>query len=104
MRRRLADLVLVFVAGLRWFGSAYVALSALVPPAALPCALLNLILGYAFLLIVTRSHRGARLFYQGSRGEEKSSPLIALVWALLLSLLILGLLWWIGRGLFHNLS
>ncbi len=59
------------------------------------CAALNLIVGMVMLLLVTNNEDARRLFYEGPRGDEISSPLIGMLWALPIVLFLVGLAWWV---------
>jgi len=60
-----------------------------------PCTSLNLMMGMILLLLVTRNEWARRMFYEGPRAGEDSSPLIGMLWALPLVLLIVGGVWWL---------
>lgn len=86
-----------------WFITTFIAAGALIPwEWAWRCAWLNLIIGLLGLLLTTRTEHGDRLFYQGPRGDEPGSLLVATLWGLPVFWLALAILWWVVRllGLF----
>lgn len=87
-----------------WFISAYLASGALLPWTwAWRCAWINVIIGLIGLLLVTRTDRGDRLFYQGPLGDEPGLLRIALLWAIPFVGLFTAIIWWTLRllGLFN---
>jgi hypothetical protein len=105
--RKLHDLTLVLVAGLLWFGSAYLATAALVDLLGIAafaswplwCGLANAILGWAIVLLLTRSEQASRLFYKGPANKEEGSLWIGLFWSIPPLLFFIGLVLWIVRRL-----
>lgn len=61
----------------------------------LVCGLVNAVLGLALLLVVTRTRRGWRLFYQGPQEQEEGSLFIAVLWVMPIILLLVGGVWWL---------
>lgn len=86
------------ILGLFWFGSAYLAIAAVLPwEWAWRCGWLNLIIGMMGLLLITQTREGDDLFYRGPREGRSGSFVIALVWALPVVGLMVAVLWWIMR-------
>ena len=61
----------------------------------LPCASLNLITGMVLLLLITRNEQARRIFYEGPRENEPGLPVIGLLWVIPVTLLLVGLIWWL---------
>ena len=81
-----------------WFFSVYLAVGAWLSWVwAYRCALVNLIIGMLALLLVTQDERRERLFYEGPKGDEDSSLLIAIMWGLPFAWWGFALVWWIIR-------
>lgn len=55
------------------------------------CGAANLVLGLLLLLLVQRSPRLSRLFYEGPRANERGSLFISLMWSLPVVLLLWAL-------------
>jgi len=97
-------LKLQLILALFWFASAYLATAALIPwEWAWRCAWLNLIVGMVSLLLITRTDRGERLFYQGPADDEPGSFIVLFLWSIPVIMLIWAILWWLMRwlGLFN---
>jgi hypothetical protein len=101
MRKVLHDAALLFAAAAMWFGSAYFTAGVFVAYLGIPafaplpfwCGLTNLILGLLWIWQLTRSPKGAHLFYQEAENGNgfPFRLLIGLIWAIPLSLLLAGL-------------
>ena len=53
------------------------------------------------LLLATRNPTARRIFYEGPRGEEPGILFLALLWAVPIVLVFLGIIWWLLGQFFH---
>jgi len=65
------------------------------------CTSLNVIAGLLLLLLATRNPTARRIFYEGPRGEEPGILFLALLWAVPIVLMFLGIIWWLLGQFFH---
>jgi hypothetical protein len=68
---------------------------------AIPCTSLNVIAGMVMLLIATRNPRARRIFYEGPQNDEAGIVFLAFLWTFPISLVFLGILWWLLGQFFH---
>lgn len=61
----------------------------------LPCGALNMALGLIGLLIITRHERAHKAFYGDPREHEGGGCALTILVALPVSMLLLGVLWWL---------
>lgn len=67
----------------------------------LTCAALNVVMGMLLLLLTTRNKQARRMFYEGPRGAEPGFVSLAILWAIPIVLVFLGVLWWLLAQFFR---
>jgi hypothetical protein len=88
-----------------WFVTVYFAAEVWLPTLwAINCGFANAVLGVLVLFLITRTEKGARLFYEGPGVDEEGWIVIALAWCVPGIIFFLGLLWWGLRFVFQLLG
>jgi hypothetical protein len=101
--------VIIILYTLLWFLAGYLPALLLADFIRLPLqpfqfGLGGLIVGLLLLASLTRTEQGRRLFYEGSSGDEDSSPLIGCLWGLPFALILVAATTWLvwsGLGGFN---
>lgn len=92
MRKVVKEFSLALGLAILWFISAYFATEVWLPTTwAFQCGLVNAILGTLALYLVTRTEKGAKMFYEGP--SNGGWLVVGLLWSIPGVMFVVGLLW-----------
>jgi len=105
MKAELKKLLLTLGFVLFWLLSAYFTAEVWLPTRwAIHCAAINALLGVLALIFSVSTQRGYRLFYYGPDEDGEGWIVIAILWSIPISIVIMGILWWLMRFVFQWLG